>query len=157
MSISIGKDKEAVVHIYNGIMLFVVVKLLICVWLFCDPMDCNLQAPLSTGFPRKDTGVGCHLLLQGNFPEPEIKPTSPALAGKFFTTEPPGKPQWNITQLLKKQNNAICSKMDGPRDHHTEWSQTQKDKHYIILLICGLQENKGTNEFIYKTEKELQV
>ena len=24
-----------------------------------------LQAPLSMGFPRKNTGVGCHFLLQG--------------------------------------------------------------------------------------------
>ena len=62
------------------------------VQLLCDPMDCNLQVLLSTGFPRKDTGVGCHLLLQGNFPNPEIKPTSPALAGRFFTTDPPEKP-----------------------------------------------------------------
>ena len=36
-----------------------------------------------------------------------------------------------------KQNNFICSKMDGPRDCHTEWSQTEKDK-YMILLICGI-------------------
>ena len=27
----------------------------------------------------------------GNLPDPGIEPTSPALAGGFFTTEPPGK------------------------------------------------------------------
>ena len=26
--------------------------------------------------PGKNTGVGCHVLLQGNLPDPEIKPTS---------------------------------------------------------------------------------
>ena len=26
------------------------------------------QAPLSMGFPNRDTGVGCHFLLQGIFP-----------------------------------------------------------------------------------------
>ena len=26
-----------------------------------------------------------------DFPGPEIEPVSPALAGRFFTTEPPGK------------------------------------------------------------------
>jgi len=44
--------------------------------------------------PHKNTGAGCHFLLQGIFP-PRIKPVSlvsPALAGRFFTTEPPGKP-----------------------------------------------------------------
>ena len=31
----------------------------------CDPMDCSQQAPLSTGFSSKNTGVGCYALLQG--------------------------------------------------------------------------------------------
>ena len=30
----------------------------------CDPMNCS-QAPLSMGFSWKNTGVGCHFLLQG--------------------------------------------------------------------------------------------
>ena len=28
----------------------------------------------------------------GNLPNPEIEPVSPALAGRFFTAEPAGKP-----------------------------------------------------------------
>ena len=40
------------------------------------------------GFPGKNTGVGCHFLLQGNLPDSGIKPASPELAGKFFTAEP---------------------------------------------------------------------
>ena len=35
--------------------------------------------------PGKTTGLGCHFLLQGIFPDPRIKPASPALAGGFFT------------------------------------------------------------------------
>ena len=31
-----------------------------------------------------------------DFPNPGIKPAFPALAGRFFTTEPPGKPIINI-------------------------------------------------------------
>ena len=50
------------------------------------------QAPLSIGFPGKNTGVGCHFLLQGIFLNPGGKPASPAMAGGFFTAEPPGKP-----------------------------------------------------------------
>ena len=29
----------------------------------------------------------------GDLPDPGIKPAAPALAGGFFTTEPPGQPQ----------------------------------------------------------------
>ena len=45
--------------------------------------------------PGKNTGVGCHLLLQGIFPTQGSNPwspSSPALAGVFFATEPAGKP-----------------------------------------------------------------
>ena len=46
-------------------------------------------------FPAENTGVGCHFLLQGISLIPGMKPASlvsPALAGRFFTTEPPGNP-----------------------------------------------------------------
>ena len=36
--------------------------------------------------------MGCNFLLQGNLPNPGIEPASLALAGRFFTTEPLGKP-----------------------------------------------------------------
>ena len=71
------------------------------VQLFCDPM--NYSLPGSSGswdFPGKMTGVGCHFLLQGNLPDPGIKPTSLALAGGFFTTEPPGKPHNSFLHSL---------------------------------------------------------
>ena len=38
------------------------------VQLLATPRAVACQAPLSMGFPRKDTGVGCHALLQGIFP-----------------------------------------------------------------------------------------
>ena len=42
-------------------------------------------------FPGSDTGVGWHFLPQGIFLTQGLNP-SPTLAGRFFTTEPPGKP-----------------------------------------------------------------
>ena len=48
-------------------------------------------------------------------------------------------------------NNAIRSNMDAPRDCHTEWSNSDKDKYHMILLICGILK-KGTNGLMYKTE-----
>ena len=35
--------------------------------LFATPRSVALHAPLSWGFPSKNTGVGCHFLLQGIF------------------------------------------------------------------------------------------
>ena len=39
--------------------------------LFATPWTIARQAPLSMGSPGKNTGVGCHALLQGNFPTQE--------------------------------------------------------------------------------------
>ena len=44
-------------------------------------------------FPGKNTGVGCHFLLQEIFPTQRSNPpVSPKLAGGFITIEPVGKP-----------------------------------------------------------------
>ena len=61
-----------------------------CVTL-CDPMDYNYQAPLSMGFSGQEYWSGLPFPPPGDLPHPGIKPTSPALRGRFFTTEPPGK------------------------------------------------------------------
>ena len=47
-------------------------------------------------FPGKNTGAGCHFLLQGYLLDPGIKHMSPALAVGFFTTVLPGKPGTGI-------------------------------------------------------------
>ena len=51
-----------------------------------------LQASLSVGLPRQEYWSGLPFPSPGHLPRPGIKPASPALAGGFFTTEPPGKP-----------------------------------------------------------------
>ena len=38
----------------------------------------------------------------------------------------------------RDQYNTICSNMNGPRDDHTKWSQTGKDKYHMILVIHGI-------------------
>ena len=43
-------------------------------------------------FPRQKYWSGFPFPSPGDLPNPGIKITSPALAGRFFTTEPPGKP-----------------------------------------------------------------
>ena len=50
------------------------------------------QAPLSMEFSRQEYWSGLPFPTPGNLPNLGIKPTSPAspaLAGEFFTTEPP--------------------------------------------------------------------
>ena len=61
----------------------------------CHPMDCSPPAPLPMEFSRQEHWSGLSFPTPGHVPNPGIKPAppvSPALAGGFFTTEPPGKP-----------------------------------------------------------------
>ena len=53
------------------------------------------QVPLSMEFSRQEYWGGLPFPSPGYLPDPGIEPTSlasSALAGGFFTTEPPGKP-----------------------------------------------------------------
>ena len=58
----------------------------------------------------------------------------------------------------KEQNNVICSDMDGPRDYHTGWSKSDRERQipYDIAYMWNLK-NNATNELIYQTEIESQV
>ena len=59
-------------------------------------------------FPSKNTGAGCHFLLQGIFlTQQSLAP--PALADRFFTTAPPGKPRhWDT-----KVNKTLCASISS--------------------------------------------
>ena len=61
------------------------------------PVAC--QVPLSMGFPRQEYYSGFPFSSSGDLPDPGIEPASPmspALAGGFFTVEPPGKSYTNV-------------------------------------------------------------
>ena len=58
-------------------------------------------------------------------------------------------------EVLAIKNNEImpiCRNMDGPRDHHTKWSKSDKDKYYMISLICGVSK-RDTNELTNQKQK----
>ena len=76
--------------------------------LFVAPWTVAHQAPLSMGFPRQKYWSGLPSPPPGDLPDPGIKPASsvsPALAGGFFTNEPPGKPYIQHALIL---TNYVC-------------------------------------------------
>ena len=69
------------------------VYVLSCFQLFVTPWTVARQASLSMGFPRQEYWSGLPLPSPGDLPDdPGIEPSSPALADRFFTTAPPGRP-----------------------------------------------------------------
>ena len=73
----------------------VYVRVLNLVQLFSTPWAVACEAPLSVGFSRQEYWDGLLVPSPKDLSDPGIKPTSPAspaLAGRFLPTEPPGKP-----------------------------------------------------------------
>ena len=65
------------------------------VQLFVTLRTVTCQAPLSTGFSRHEHWSGLPFPTPKDLPDSETESaslTSPALTGRFFTTEPPRKP-----------------------------------------------------------------
>jgi hypothetical protein len=54
------------------------------------------QAPLSMGFSRQDYWSGLLCLPRGDLSDPRIKPVSPALASRFFTTSATSRADLNL-------------------------------------------------------------
>ena len=101
--------------------------------------------------PGKNTGVGCHFLLQGDLPDPGMEPvslTSPALAGWFYGTS--GKNpasqcrrlRETLVQSLSQQdppgggngNPLQYSCLENPMDREA-W-QLQRVRHDWSDLVC---------------------
>ena len=59
---------------------------------FVTPWTVAFQAPLSVGFLQERMQVWVAVSFSRGLPDPRIEPVSSALAGRFLTTEPPGKP-----------------------------------------------------------------
>ena len=67
------------------------------VWLFATPWIGAHQAPLSMGFSRQEYRSRLIWPPPGDLPDPGIELTSPALAGRFFTTSA----TWGVQKTCK--------------------------------------------------------
>ena len=97
------------------------------VQLFCDPVDSSLARLLCPwNFPGKNTGEGCHFLLQGIF-------LTQGLAGGFFTTEPPGEPKRFFYTRAFSYVQPLTLKVKVP---YSTWKQNFKHNTSIYSRGC---------------------
>ena len=87
--------------------LFTYTIVYVCV---CSVVSASLQPyglyPLSLELSRQEYWSGSSFPSAGHLPDPGIElvtPVFPALAGGFFTTEPPGKPILALGSARKRQ------------------------------------------------------
>ena len=80
----------------------------------CDPNDSSRPgSSLSVGFFRREYWSGLTFPPPGDLLDPEDEPVSPALAGRFFTTEPPGKPSYYNAACKSWINNQTLLSLDA--------------------------------------------
>ena len=85
---------------------------------FATPWTVAHQSPLSMEVSRQEYGRGLAFPPSGSLPNPGIKPASPesaALPGRFFTTEPRGKPHLSgyKTQYWSDNSSLLWSSCEG--------------------------------------------
>ena len=85
------------------------------------------QAPLSMGFLRQEYWIGLPFPSPGDLPDPGMEPESPALAGGFFSTEPPVKPIFY---------GSICCNIDNYFPLKFVYSLKKKAITGNILMSC---------------------
>ena len=89
-----------------SVCVYVGAQLLSHVPLFATPRSVAHQAPLSMGFSRQEYWSALLFPTPGNLPNPGMEPVSPALAGGFFITAPPGRP---LREDMVKQLKEVFS------------------------------------------------
>ena len=100
--------------------------------LFATPWTVDHQALLSMGFPRQEYWIGLPCSPPRNLPDLGMEPTSPVstLAGRFFTTGPPGRPHG---QVLTQPSSFCLYRSRACGDHHGPWN------HDAPLIGEGLE------------------
>ena len=103
----------------------------------CTVPNVAHQAPLSMGFLRRKYWSGLPCPSPGDLPDLGIKPVSSALAGGFFTTEPPG-------QELSVKDEVLISSLGYPfRPHYIRLSQREALSllfRCLPVLVAGIEE-----------------
>ena len=95
-------------------------------------------------FPGNNTGVGCRFLLQGIFPTQGSNPLpSPALAGGFCTTGPPGKPVCTVKWSKVAQS---CLTLCDPVDCSLPGSSVHGIFQAIVLEWVAISFSRGSSQ-----------
>ena len=72
-------------------------------------MDCRPPGSSTHGISQARILEWIAISFSLDLPHPVVEPSSPALAGGFFTTEPPGKPIIYSTWLIIKSEKAMAT------------------------------------------------
>ena len=109
---------------------------------YCRVWAPGLQSTVSVVVAH---GLSCSLVCGGHS-RPGIESVSPALAGRFFTTEPPGKPAGNdvaincaVSHTQKQFVNSCLQSLRTLRtslNHQKAWKPTSSSQCLQLMMGC---------------------
>ena len=89
---------------------------------FAPPRTVAQQASLSMGFPRQETGVGCHFFLQGIFLTQGLN-TSLDISGRFLLLSYQGSPRLVLddVNIPTNKKQALPTQVGHMLSHFNSW------------------------------------
>ena len=114
------------------------------VQVFVTPWTAACWAPLSMGFPGEESWRGLPFPSPGDLPDPGPEAVSlvfPAVAGRFFTTTPPGKPPqvttWPSNFTDRYMPKGTANLRPEKRAHECSQQLTSRNVAGVHQLING--------------------
>ena len=104
----------------------------------CDPMVCSSPGSSAHGdSPGKNTGVGCHSVLQGSFPTEESNPGLPYYRWILYHLSHQGSPPHAPTphRLLAEGIYSNCPVSDSTTTYSLTWVASHGGIQYYKPLI----------------------
>ena len=151
MSINRWVDKEDVAHIYNGILMLLLLLLshFSRVWLCATPsLGISRQEdwsglPFPSPMHKSEKWKWSRSVVSDSSQPHGLQPTRLLHPWDF----PARAPEWSAIAFSDngilpshetEWNNAVCSNRDATGDYPTKWSKSKRDKHHMISFICGI-------------------
>ena len=151
MSINRWMDKEDVECVL--IQWNTVISSLSSVWFLCNIIDYSPPGSFVHRIFWARILGWVAISYSRDLPDLGIKPASPTLAGRFFTTEPRGKPTMEYYSAIKKNEiiSFAATWIDTQIIILSKGNQAEKGKYHDIFYMWSLKIN-DTNELIYETD-----
>ena len=103
------------------------------------------QASLSMGFSRQEYWSCLPFPSPGDLLDSGIKPASPALAGRFFTTEPPGKPREHCVLVVQSLSQVQLFTTPGTAARQASLSFTVSQSWLKFMSIESVIPNNSSS------------
>ena len=102
--------------------------------LFCNPIDCSPPSSSVRGIFQARI-LGCHSLLQGNLPDPGVKPGSSASRQILYCLSHQGSTSFSFS--LNPANKRGCQGwLRGKRE--TGWAGGHRRRRFAVDLVPGI-------------------